>query len=69
MGEVRKCDELFESAILSASRADRIIFPCVVSVVLDSAQDADKEAFNASLEVLTGNAYVQCTVLQYVPSP
>ena len=59
MGEVRKCVALFQSAILSAGRADRITFPCVAPVVVDSERDVDKQAFNASLEVLTGHAYVQ----------
>ena len=59
MGEVRKCAELFQSAVLAAGRADRIAFPCVVPVLMVSERDAAMHAFNASLEVLAGHAYVQ----------
>ena len=59
MGEVRRCAEFFQQAMLTSGRACRITFPCSVLVVVESARDADRQAFNASLEVLTGHAYGQ----------
>jgi hypothetical protein len=58
MAEVKRCANQFVLAALGAGSPDRITFPVVVPITMHEIGEADRTAFDGTLQVLTGHAFL-----------